>query len=443
MTADRDKTGPMLPSLAGAPWLEAPATRAVLAALAAAGFEGRLVGGTVRNALMALPVSDIDIATPARPEAVVAACARAGLSAAPTGFDHGTVTVLADHVPVEVTTLRRDVATDGRRAVVAFTDDWAEDASRRDFTMNALYCDGAGRVYDHVGGFPDLLARRVRFIGDADRRIAEDYLRILRFFRFHAAFAQGAPDPIAMGACARGLAGIGRLSAERIRAELVKLLVAPGVVAAVRAMEDIGLLPVVLGAAPRPDVLAGVVAAEASFGDAPPDAMLRLSALAIAATDDIARVASRLRLSNDERRALLVVDRALAAGLGPIDARRARRLVYERGAASCRRLAAAIAAVEPEREAEARQLRELARTWQPPRLPVTGAELVAQGMVPGPGVGALLGRLETWWIEHDFPDAPTVRAQLETLRGSSNGAQPGAPAPRMNVCSVPSDRNFK
>lgn len=420
MSADDDRSGATLPSMAGAPWLAAPATRAVLTALAAAGFEGRLVGGTVRNALMGLDVSDIDIATPARPDAVMAVCAKAGLATAPTGLEHGTVTVVWNHVPVEVTTLRRDVATDGRRAVVAFTDDWAEDAGRRDFTMNALYCDGEGRLYDYVGGYPDLVARRIRFIGDADQRIAEDYLRILRFFRFHATYATGAPDQVAMGACARGLDGIGRLSAERIRAELVKLLVAPGAVAAVEAMTDIGLLPIVLGAAPRPDVLAGVVAAERGFGDAP-DAMLRLSALAIANDEDISRVAARLRLSNDERRALLVVDHALVAGAGSIDAGRARRLVYERGAATCRRLAVAIAAVEPRRIEDARALHEVAVGWQPPRLPVTGAQLLALGMAPGPGIGTMLAKLEAWWVEHDFPAADAVSAHLEALRASGEG----------------------
>lgn len=419
MSAELDKPVPELPSLADAPWLASSSTRAVLAALAAAGFEGRVVGGSVRNALMGLAVADIDIATPARPEAVVRACGAVGLATIPTGLEHGTVTVVADHTAIEVTTLRRDVATDGRRAVVAFTEDWAEDAQRRDFTMNALYCDGSGRLYDYVGGWPDLVARRIRFIGDADQRIAEDYLRILRFFRFHAAYALGDPDAAAIAACARGVGGIARLSAERIRAELVKLLVAPRVVDAVRAMEDVGLLPVVLAAAPRPDVLASVVSAEAASAQAP-DAMLRLSALAIAAPDDIPRVASRLRLSNDERRALLVIDRAMARALGHIDERRARQLVYERGAEVVRRLAVALAAVEPARKGEADTLLTTAMSWQRPRLPVMGAELLALGIEPGPRVGAILNELEQWWIAEDFPDAAATRARLDTLIAAGN-----------------------
>jgi poly(A) polymerase len=421
MSRDTSPEPTQLPSLAGAAWLERPATRAVLEALATQGFEGRIVGGTVRNTLMGLPAGDIDIATPALPEAVVAACETAGLTTVPTGLEHGTVTVVADHTPIEVTTLRRDVATDGRRATVAFTDDWAEDAQRRDFTMNAIYCDRNGQLYDPVGGYPDLLARRVRFIGDADQRIAEDYLRILRFFRFHATYANGVPDADAMGACARGVDGVGRLSAERIRAELVKLLVAPGVVAAAGGMMDIGLLPILLGTAPRPDVLAAVVAAEAHAGTVP-DAMLRLSALAISSEDEIGPLASRLRLSNEERRALMAVDPVTARQLGRIDARRARQLVYDRGAGASRRAALALAALAPERRGEAGVLLEAAKTWIPPRLPVKGADLIAAGIAPGPQIGGMLADLTRWWIDNDFPDADTTRSHLATLMTARGAA---------------------
>jgi poly(A) polymerase len=382
--------------------------------LEAVGCEGRVVGGAVRNTLMGLPVSDIDVATPAAPDIVVSACVRAGLAAIPTGLAHGTVTVIADHTPIEVTTLRRDVETDGRHATVAFTDDWAEDARRRDFTMNALYCDARGRLYDFVGGHADLVDRRVRFIGDADARIAEDYLRILRFFRFYAAYAAGDPDRSAMGACARGIAGIGRLSAERIRAELVKLLAAPGAAAAVRAMGDIGLLPVLLGIAPRPRVMEQIVAGEAE-ADGPPDAMLRLSALTIAVADDIPRIADRLRLSNEERKALLVIDLQGLTSLGTINARRAREVVYRTGVAASRRWALALAAVSPKRRPEADLLRRTATEWMPPRLPVTGADLIARGMSPGPAIGKLLAELEAWWIAEDFPGEKATIEKLETL----------------------------
>ena len=431
MTQDREMRNAAPPSLAGAPWLSSPSTQAVISALEAAGFEGRIVGGTVRNALMGLPVSDIDIATPAVPAQVVAACEAAGLITVPTGLDHGTVTVVAHHQPIEVTTLRRDVATDGRRAKVAFTSEWAEDAKRRDFTMNALYCDKRGRVHDYVDGYADLVQRRIRFIGDADQRIAEDYLRILRFFRFHAAFGAGAPDPLAMAACARGLRGVARLSAERIRAELVKLLVAPGVIGAIGAMVDIGLLPIILGSTPRPGVLRRVVDAEAR-ALAPPDAMLRLSALAIAAQDDIARLAGRLRLSNEERRELIVIDRTLPGAVGPINERRARQLVYRRGAVSSVRIALALEAVEPNRSDDAAVLIETARVWTPPALPVSGRDLIASGLEPGPRLGALLATFEDWWVDNDFPKGASVDTRLATLIDDEKRARsiaPGTPPP--------------
>ena len=414
MTITADDAGSPLPSLAGAAWLDAPATRAVLDALATAGHPARVVGGAVRNALLGQPVADIDIATPARPEQVVAAVERAGFSAIPTGIAHGTVTVVAHRQALEVTTLRRDVSTDGRRATVAFTDDWALDASRRDFTINALYCDRDGRLYDPVGGWPDIEARRVRFIGVADERIAEDYLRILRFFRFHAAYATGEPDAAAMTACARGLAGVAQLSAERIRAELVKLLVAPGALAAVGAMGDIGLLAFILGSAPRPGVLAAVVAAETAL-DAVPDAMLRLSGLAVAVADDLPRLAARLRLATAERQALLILDDALAASLAGTDERQSRRLVYALGAAASWRRAVALLALSPAAQSEARTIAAVATRWQPPRLPVGGADLLRRGLTPGPQVGVLLAKLEAWWVENDFPAAGQVEARLAAL----------------------------
>jgi poly(A) polymerase len=417
MTAGADTSSTGLPSLAGAPWLVRPSTRTVLAALEAAGHEGRAVGGCVRNTLMKLPVSDIDIATTAAPEIVISACARAGLATVPTGLDHGTVTVIADRTTIEVTTLRRDIETDGRHATVAFTEEWAEDAKRRDFTMNALYCDAQGRLYDFVGGYADLVGRRVRFIGDADRRIAEDYLRILRFFRFHATYAAGAPDPVAMAACARGIAGIGRLSAERIRAELVKLLVAPRAVAAVHAMGDIGLLPVLLGIAPRPHVMEQLVAAETATG-VTPVAMLRLSGLAVAVAEDIPRLADRLRLSGEERRSLFVIDLQALATLGVIDPPRARAIIYRKGATTSRQWALALMAIAPERKPEADLLRRTAAEWQPPRLPISGADLVARGMRPGPAMGKLLTELESWWTTEDFPDEKAAIEKLETLLAS-------------------------
>ncbi len=288
-----------LPSLAGADWLVRPQTRAVFDALAAGGFAARAVGGAVRNALLGRPVVDIDIATPARPEQVMAAARAAGLAAVPTGLAHGTVTVIADHVAHEVTTLREDVETHGRHATVAFTDDWAADARRRDFTINALYCSADGEVFDPLGAEADLAARRVRFIGEARQRIREDYLRILRFFRLTAEYGEGPPDPDSLAACVAEREGLARLSAERVRQELLRLLAAPRGPELVRAMQDYGVLAYVLPAAPRPALLARLAAIEAALGLAG-DAVLRLAALAVELPDDADRLRDRLRLSNEE-----------------------------------------------------------------------------------------------------------------------------------------------
>lgn len=409
-----DPTTPQLPSLAQAAWLQWPVTRRFFAALARRGQTARIVGGAVRNALLRLPVADVDAATPARPDEVAEACREAGLQVVPTGLAHGTVTVLADGRAIEVTTLRRDQSTDGRHATVAFTADWAEDARRRDFTMNAIYCDAEGRLFDPLDGYRDVQTRRVRFIGNADHRIREDYLRILRFFRFHATYAEGPPDPVAIAACARNRDGLARLSAERIRAEIMKLLVADRAADAVAAMAAIGNLQSVLGAAPRPGLMAHVVDAEASLATAP-DAILRLSGLAMAVEDDRTRLSARLRLSNEERAALLVIDAMLMRQLGQSDAPAARRQVYRVGANVGRRQAVALLAVAPDHAAAARTLHETAATWTIPRLPVSGSDLLRLGVTPGPAVGELLAALETWWVDNDFPDRDAVKVHLASL----------------------------
>jgi tRNA nucleotidyltransferase/poly(A) polymerase len=392
----------------------------VFDALAAAGLEARAVGGVVRNALMGRPVTDIDIATPARPEAVMAAARAAGLEAVPTGIEHGTVTIVSARVPYEVTTLRRDVATDGRRAVVAFTNDWAQDAQRRDFTMNALYCDAAGRIHDPVGGKDDLAAGRVRFIGDADARIQEDYLRILRFFRMHATYGRGDLDSAGLAACVRGRSGLAQLSAERIRAELVKLLVAPRAIETSQTMLGHGLLADVLGVAPRPGVLAAAVAGEAALGRAP-DAMLRLSALAMAVEDDRARLAHRLRLSSTERDSLVVIDQALGARLGTLNQAQARRTLYRLKPDRWRRDVGGLAALGPAHHAAAQRLQSLAETWVLPILPLRGADVLAVGIPPGPEVGAILAEIEDWWVAADFPSGDAVRGRLASVLATRKG----------------------
>ncbi len=392
----------------------------MLAALAAAGYEGRAVGGAVRNALLGRPITDIDIATPAAPDAVIATARAAGLQAIPTGIEHGTVTIVAGGQPFEVTTLRRDIATDGRRAVVAFTSDWAEDARRRDFTMNALYCDATGGVHDPVGGYRDLVAGRVRFIGDADARIREDYLRILRFFRMHATYGRGALDAEGIAACVRGRAGLTQLSAERIRAEILKLVVAPRAVETIDAMLDSGLLAGVLGAAPRPGVLALAIAGETALGRAP-DAMLRLSALTMASEHDRARLAERLRLSAAEREALIVVDLQLGGRLSTLDGASARAALYRTKPERFRREVAALAALGAPFHAAARRLQAMADGWPQPSLPVRGADVLAAGLSAGPEVGAILAEIEDWWVAADFPPADAVRRRLDAVLRARKG----------------------
>jgi poly(A) polymerase len=392
-----------LPCLAGAEWLTRPSTQAVFAALAARGHMARAVGGAVRNALLGRPVVDVDIATTARPEEVIAAVEAAGLSAVPTGIAHGTVTVVADRVPYEVTTLRRDVETHGRHATVAFTDDWEADARRRDIPINALNSSAQCEVLDPLGGAADIEALRVRFIGDARERIREDYLRILRFFRLTAEYAAGEPDAEALAACVRERDGLTRLSAERVRAELLRLLVAPRGPQLVRSMLDYGLLPLVLGAAPRPTLLRRFADLETVLGREP-DAVLRLALLAAEMPEDADRLAEHLRLANDERARL-----AAAAGpspdLGPaVPERAARTYLYAQGAAAFRnRVLVAWARSGAATDSKVwRERLALSERWQAPRFPLSGADVMALGVPAGPRVGELLRAVEAWWIAGDF-----------------------------------------
>jgi poly(A) polymerase len=391
-------------SLAGAPWLVRPSTRAVLAALSAGGYQARVVGGAVRNGLLGRPVVDVDIATTARPDRVMELATAAKLEAIPTGLDHGTVTVVSDRTPFEVTTLRHDVETDGRHARVAYTDDWHADASRRDFTMNALYCDADGTLFDPLGGLPDLQVRRVRFIGDATARIREDYLRILRFFRFHAEVGQGEIDRTALEACVREHAGLSRLSPERIRAELVRLLVADGASGVIGTMHDCGFLPGLFGAAPRPSPLAALIEREVVAGNAR-DAMLRLSALCIGVEEDCERLAERLRLSRAEQDRLIVFAPPLTA-LAQLTEPAARAGLYRLGRDRWRReiLAGWTMAAAPISDDAWRRLLSLPDRWRPPRFPLRGEDVVAAGIAPGPEIGRILRRLEADWIAGDFAD---------------------------------------
>lgn len=391
-----------VPSLKGAEWLKRPATRAVFDALRGEGIETRAVGGAVRNALLGLPVLDIDLATNAIPQRVIALAEKAGLKAVPTGIDHGTVTVIADGVPFEVTTLRRDVETFGRHAEVAFTDDWQEDAKRRDFTLNALYADRDGEVFDPLGGYPDLVARRVRFIGDPAMRIKEDYLRILRFFRFNAYYGKGPLDQAGIEACVRLRAGLEQLSAERIASELRRILVAPGAEAAIDALFDYGLLTGLLGGVPRLTDFKRLVEIEAHQGLAP-EAALRLAVLAVFVREDVARLTERLRLSNAEQ---AVLELGVGGEMGLPTEAAAKAALYRLGPSDYRAsvlIAWARAGAAPD-DSQWRLALTLPDRWQAPTFPLRGPEIMALGDIKGPEIGEALRTLEQVWIEGGFAD---------------------------------------
>lgn len=400
MARSDDSAG--IDSLAGADWLNWPQTRAVLRALRADGAEARAVGGAVRNALMGTPVKDVDIATTARPEDVMQLARRAGLHAVPTGYEHGTVTLVADKMPFEVTTLRRDIETFGRHARVTFTTDWREDAMRRDFTMNALYCDADGQVHDPLGGYADLKAKRVRFIGDPHERIREDYLRILRFFRFLAQYGDpAAPDPEGLEAARAEKAGVAQLSGERIRAELLLLLAAPGAIAALKTMDDAGLIEPLLGVPGNVALVARLAEIEAALGRTP-DPVLRLAALA---ADDAPRLKDRLRLSLVEAGRLADAARGDAAFDPRSDEAAAMSFIYRHGPDAFvdgALLDWARSRDDAGDEARAQRIGLPAR-WKAPKLPVRGADVIALGVAAGPAVGRIVSAFEEWWIAAGFP----------------------------------------
>jgi poly(A) polymerase len=409
-----EESGAAPSSLAGAEWLERPATRAVFEAIAAGGEEARAVGGAVRNALVGRPVMDIDIATTALPEEVLRLASNAGLHAVPTGLAHGTVTVISEHIAYEVTTLRRDVETFGRHARVTFTRDWVEDARRRDFTLNALYCNGGGTVYDPLGGWPDLLAGRVRFIGDAHARIREDYLRILRFFRFTAEYTCGAADTAGLAACIAERGGLALLSGERIRAELLRLLAAARAAEAVSAMHEGGIIELLIGRAPELRPFKKLVALEEALGR-PPDAVLRLGALAVVEAGDALRLQHRLRLSREEADKLACV--ALRdPGFDPATPEQAAmEFLYRHGPEvyGDAGLIAWARASDPPDDAARRRRLALPERWRAPQLPVRGADVLALGVAPGPEVGRILSEVESWWVDAGFPtDEARLRAKL-------------------------------
>ena len=435
------------------PWMAAPETRAVTDALGANGTMVRFVGGCVRDTLLARAVADIDLVTPDPPSTVTALLEEAGLRAIPSGIEHGTITAVADGRPFEVTTLRHDVETYGRHARVAFTGDWEADSTRRDFTINAIYCDPGGALYDPQNGEVDLRAGRVRFVGEARERIAEDVLRLLRFFRFHAWFGRGAADEEALAACREAAAQLERLSVERVWRELKKLLAAPDPAPDIRLMAENGILGHVLPemgmemgtvtGTPRAgmeDRLAALTAIEASLGEADP--LRRLAILlggkgaadtAKEVVEKAEKVAARLKFSNAERdRLTALAGSGQGSGQGPefdsgfdsgSDARAWRRALYTSGPELFRdRVLLAWAAdpqADPQGEKTYRKMLAEADGWTLPSLPATGADVLALGMEPSEAVGELLSRLEDWWIAEDFrPSREDCLAKLKALAQS-------------------------
>ena len=413
-------------SVSGETWFSDPALTRVLALLNSDGGEARVAGGAVRNSLMGLPVADVDIATTLRPEIVVQRAKAAGIKAVPTGIEHGTVTLVIDGAPFEVTTLRRDVATDGRRAEVAFGTDWQMDAERRDLTINALYATQDGTVVDLVNGLPDIESRVVRFIGDAATRIAEDHLRILRFFRFFALYGSGRPDAEGLKACARARETLGKLSAERVWSEMKKLLGAPDPGRALLWMRQAGVLTEILPETEKwgIDAIPGLIEAEKAFGWKP-DALLRLAAMVPADRDRLKGLAERLRLSKAEAATLDYW--ASAQEIAPKLAETAfDRLLYRNGPQGLvMRLKLALAAARARGPGDPTALafaglcqRLLARAgkWQKPSFPLTGADVLAVGIPAGPRVGAALSAIEDAWVAGNFHESRAkLLARLEVL----------------------------
>ena len=404
-----------------APWMTTHSTRAVVEALTAGGADVRFVGGCVRDALLRWESRDIDIGTPDEPERVLTLLERAGIESrtVPRGIAHGTVTALADGERYEITTLRRDVQTDGRHAEVAFTDDWREDAARRDFTINAMSLTPDGTLHDYFGGQADLAAGRVRFVGEPATRIAEDHLRILRFFRFFAWYGRGEPDAAALKACKDAAHTIPSLSGERVQAEMLKLLAADDPLPALRTMQDARVLAELLPEAQGTDRLINLIAIERTLNDTDP---IRRLATLIVGIDDAKTVAStvaaRWRLPGDVGARLASLTDLSAALNRDVSRRDQRRLLYRLGRKRYQDMQILVWSLLDEIESETAyaELQKIALEWVPPEFPIAGKDLLARGIPEGPEVGDLLRAVEDWWVEQDFaPDRTALLERLDAL----------------------------
>ena len=393
-------------------WLTSGALGKLMAVLDHDGEEARVVGGAVRNILIGERTGEIDVATTALPDEVMRRAKAAGFKAVPTGIEHGTVTIVVDHKGFEVTTLREDVETFGRHAVVRFGRDWRADAARRDFTINALSLSRDGVVHDYVGGLADIAVRRVRFIGQAAARIAEDYLRVLRFFRFHAAYGVGLPDPEGLQACIDARDNLDRLSRERVRMELIKLLVAAHAVPTLAVMAEAGILGPVLGGVPYLAGISNMAKLEAACG-LPPHPVRRLGALAVMIVEDAERLWQRLRLTNAEHERLV----SMADGwwrIAPADEAAARELLYRlRPERFIDRVLLAWARSEAgAADAQWRVMAALPQRWTAPAFPIKAADLMARGIAKGRGLGAALAQAEQAWIARGFPADKAALAEI-------------------------------
>lgn len=398
------------PSLHG--WMTAPETVQVMAALG----EGRFVGGAVRNSLLGANVVDIDIAVPMPPNEALARLNARGIKVVATGIEHGTITAIAGSHAFEITSLRRDVETDGRHAKVEFTDDWAKDAARRDFTINALYASSGGTVFDYATGVEDLIAGRVRFMGEARARIAEDYLRVLRLFRFHAWYGKGDMDSEALHAAVEAKDKLKTLSAERIAKELLRLLEASNPCPALRVMAATGILSELLPGELRLPRLVRLVKIDAD-NLFPRDAILRLAALLPDGSEAGHAVSDRLRLSNADR---IRLEQALCGEhIGAnLSARDARALLYRIGAARFRDKVLLKWSAAPQSASALpwRMLLEMSENWQRPRFPLSGRDVMQAGVTEGPDVGRILAKVEDWWVGGDFAaDEGALRDKLHEV----------------------------